>query len=158
MDVGMRAYERGDFTQAFAHLSEVQDRITIFRDQVRIEVTLALTLEQLGQDNLTRPYLVKRLRGPINLALYSLPLAVLLFKRAGNVERAATLLALFTLHDQLSYLARLDATRSLFQPLMAALTAALPPERFAAAWTRGEALDLETTITELAEELAQSTK
>lgn len=152
MDVGMRAYERGDFTPAFAHLSEVQDRITIFRDQVRIEVTLALTVDQLGQDDLTRSYLVSRLRGPINLALYSLPLAVLLFKRAGNFEQAATLLALFSLHDQLSYLARLDATRSLFQPLKAALTAALPPDRFTAAWARGEALDLATTLVELAEE------
>jgi len=154
VDLGMRAYERGDFEGAFAHLSEVQDRSTIFRDQVRIEVTLALTVDQLGQDDLTRRYLVKRLRKPVNLALYSLPLAVLRFKRAGNFERAASLLALFTLHDNLSYLARLDATRSLFQPLKEALTAALPPAVFAAAWEQGQSLDLAATLAELAEELS----
>ncbi|HRW08894.1 MAG TPA: BTAD domain-containing putative transcriptional regulator [Caldilineaceae bacterium] len=154
MDVGMRAHERGELAQAFSQLRQVQDRATVFRDQVRIEVILALTLDELGQKDQTLSYLVERLQGPIDLALYSLPLAVLYFKRTGEVERAVTLLALFTMHDKFSHLAWLDANRSYMQHLREDLRTAVAPDRFAAAWMRGKALDPATTLSALAEELA----
>ncbi|MCB0107874.1 MAG: tetratricopeptide repeat protein, partial [Caldilineaceae bacterium] len=154
MDVGMRAHERGDLAQAFSQLRQIQDRATVFRDRVRIEVILALTLDELGQKDQTLSYLVERLQGPIDLALYSLPLAVLYFKRTGEVERAVTLLALFTMHDKFSHLAWLDANRSYMQQLREDLRTAVAPDRFAAAWARGEALDPATTLSALAEELA----
>jgi hypothetical protein len=163
IDLGLRAYERGDFEQALTYLSQVQDRSTLERDQIWIEIILGLTMYQLGKDQL-RPYLVKRLRGPITLALYNLPLAGLLFKQAGFLERAASLLALFSRHDLRPWREALIPLREAFAKstnviafltLKETLAAALPPEDFAAAWERGQSLDLAATIAKLAEELSQ---
>jgi predicted ATPase len=156
MDLGLRAYERGDFEQSLAYLSQVQARSTTRGNRWRAETVLGLTMFHLGKDDRSRSYLAKRLRGPVNLAGHNLPLAVLLFKETGNLEWAASLLALFlTLHEgDLSGLLG-PRTASEIWSIRDALAAALPPERFAAAWERGQQLDLAATLAALAEELSQ---
>lgn len=159
--LGMRAYERGDWAEAFTYLSQVQDRATLDIEQIQIEIVLGLTISELGIEQV-RPYLVKRLQGPLTLALYNLPLAALLCQQTDRLERAATLLALFTKHalptwqGSLYIVIRKSPNALALLTLQETLAAALPPDHFAAAWARGEALDLATTIAALAEEFVQS--
>lgn len=159
MDLGLRAYERAEFAQALAYLSQVQARSTTYGNQMRIEVVSGLARFHLGQPEGTWPYLASRLCEPVKLAYYNLPLAALLFQEAGKLEEAVRLLALFfTVHGKglSGLLGRRIASE--IESLKEALAAALPVQRFAAAWADGQQLNLAATLAELAERLAQSTK
>jgi predicted ATPase len=156
MDLGLRAYERGDFEQALAYLSQVQARSTTMGNQLRVETTMGLTMFQLGQAEKSWAFLANRLRGPVTLAGHNLPLGALLFNESGDPERAVSLLALFsTLHT--GDLSGLVGPRiaSEIGSIRERLAAALAQDRFEAAWDRGQQLDLATTLRELAEALAQ---
>ena len=134
MDLGLRAYERAEFAHAFAYLSQVQAHSTTYGNQLRIEVVSGLTRFHLGPPAEIWSYLAQRLRGPVNLTHGNLPLAVLLFQQAGDLERAAGLLALFsTLHGEnpSGLLGRRIGAE--LQSIKEALAATLLPDRFAAA-------------------------
>jgi tetratricopeptide (TPR) repeat protein len=155
MDVGLRAYERGDYEQAFAYLGQVQERLTTEGNQRRVEIRLGLTMYHRGQADLAWQYLANRLHQPAKLALYSLPLAAMLFHKAGLAERATGLLALFLSHNRSVPLHLENKVALELDSFKATLAAALTPEVFAAAWEQGRSLDLTTTLTDVAEELSQ---
>jgi predicted ATPase len=69
----------------------------------------------------------------------------------GEEERALELLAL-VLHHPMSW----QWTKDRAAPLVAELEAELPPDVVAAAWERGQARELETTVAELLEELGRT--
>ena len=154
MDVGLRAYERGDYEQAIAYLGQVQDHLTTDGNQRRVEVRLGLTVYHRGQADLAWRYLANRLQHPAKLALYSLPLAALLFHQAGLTERATVLLALFMAHNRAMPLHLDRKVSSELTSFQATLAAALTSEVFAAAWEQGRSLDLTMTLADLADELS----
>ncbi|MEZ4861575.1 MAG: BTAD domain-containing putative transcriptional regulator [Caldilineaceae bacterium] len=157
MDLGMRAYERAAYAEALAYLRQIQDQSTTYGNQMRIEIVTGLTRFHLLPPAENWSYLAGRLHGPVNLRHCNLPLAALLFQQAGDLERAASLLALFATffgEHPSGLLGRQIAAE--IQAIKEALTAALPEERFAAAWAQGEALEPATTLSGLAEELTRA--
>jgi tetratricopeptide (TPR) repeat protein len=156
MDVGTRAYQRGDLEEAIGVLSEIQDRPTIYRDQLRIETTLALAMAQLDNAGLAWEYLARRLRSPTRLTHCNLPLAVFLFAQAGKYARAVTLLALYTERGKLSYQFANLRWNAKFQALHTQLATALGPQTYAVAWEQGAQLDLQKALTALADELSRT--
>ena len=156
MDIGMRAYERGDIEEALSVLGKIQDHPTVHRDQIRIETRLALAMAQLGKEDLAWQYLLRRLRGPTKLAQCNLILAIFLFTQAGEYARAVTLLSLFTVQGtQVAFWSGLNVDHK-FQSLCTQLTTMISPDAYAAAWEKGQQADLDETIAALAEELSIS--
>lgn len=157
MELGMRAYERAAYAEALTYLRQIQDQSTTYGNQMRIEIVTGLTRFHLQSPAENWPYLARQLHGPVNLRHCNLPLAALLFQQTGDLERAASLLALFaTFFDEnpSGLLGRHIAAE--IRTIKEALAAALPEERFIAAWAQGEALDPATTLNGLAEELTRA--
>ena len=150
------ANAQADYNQALHYLTLVHDRkpkIDWFASF--IESWLGLTTYGLGQHDLTRQHLVSGLRYQGQYFSVSLSLAALLCNQAGNPKRAASLLALAFNTEKFSLLGGLLYDYSLALRLKDELAAVLPPDVFAAVWEEGQALDLEVTYPQLAQELSQ---
>jgi predicted ATPase/DNA-binding SARP family transcriptional activator len=151
--LGWNAYLAGHPEQSRRYLLEA---LAILDDigstNARPHIMLSYTEQALGNYVAARHHLCVGLRYAVEEGkgrIRGMISGAMLAAHEGQLERAVERLALALEHPAMSY-----AYRPVAESLRDELEAELPPEVFAAAWERGQALDLDATVAELIDELS----
>jgi tetratricopeptide (TPR) repeat protein len=158
--LGLTALGTGDFTEA-QQLLEASSRA--FREidhRENLSWVLALlgyASRALGQPDQAHHYLVESLHLAVDIGaflarVYALPAIALFLADQGQQERA---IELYVLASRYGFVSNSHWFDQVAGQHIAAVAETLPPEVAAAAWDRGHARDLDTTIQELLAELEQ---